>query len=124
MKTRSIILGGSTLLLAACASTPPPEGELRAAEVAVGEAVEADAGVHAPALLQQARDKLARAKQAVDDERPVEARRLAEQAAVDAQLAEARARAEVATGHLREVRQGVDGLRDAPIDPVVLPQGG
>lgn len=127
MRTQSIHLGlvGGLLVLVGCASTPPPpEGELSAAEVAIGEALEADAAVHAPGLLRQAEDKLARAEQAVEDERHVEARRLAEQAAIDAQLAEARARAEVATSHLREVQKSVEDLRDAPVEPVVLPEGG
>ena len=118
------ITAAAMLLLAGCASTPPPEAELAAAEVALEEAVEAEAASHAPTLLQQAQEKLARARGAVEAERYVEARRLAEQAAVDAQLAEAHARAEIATSHLREVQEGVEDLQDAPTDPIVVPQGG
>lgn len=98
--------------LAACASTPPPETELAAAQLAVGEAEEADARTHVPTILQRAREKLARARQAVADEQMLEARRLAEQAAVDAQLAEAQARAATAQANLREIQQGMDQLRE------------
>ena len=104
---------GGAVALAACASSPaPPETELAAAELAVGEAEEADARTHAPVLLQQAQEKLARARQAVEGEAMVDARRLAEQATVDAQLAEAQARATIAQSNLREVQEGVDQLRE------------
>lgn len=101
-------------LLGGCAGTEPPRLELTAADAALKEAEEADAATHAPALLQQAQDKLTFAREAVSEEEHVRARRLAEQAEVDAQLAEARARAEVANQNLREVREGVQQM---PLEP-------
>jgi len=123
---KRIGLGIGLIALAGCAGTPPPRLEISAAEVAVREAEEADAATHAAALLQQARDKLAFARQAVAEEDYIEARRLAEQAEVDAQLAEAQTRAAVATANLRTVREGVDVLQDQepPVQPATGPLGG
>lgn len=115
-KTRHGILVGGLFMLAGCAGTPPPEAELTAADLSVREAEEADAQQFAPVPLQEAREKLARARQAVEDEEMVAARRFAEQAAADAQLAEAEARAEMARSSLREVQQGVQQLRERALD--------
>jgi hypothetical protein len=116
----------SAIALAACASTPPPKTELNAAQLAVGEAEEANARTHAPSILQKAREKLARARQAAEDEQMLEARRLAEQAAVDAQLAEAEARAATAEANLQEIQQGMDQLREKtmPTSPATTTTGG
>jgi predicted lipid-binding transport protein (Tim44 family) len=80
--------------LAACSSVPAPVAEMSAAQTAVTAAEEADAMQYAPADLDRARDKLIRAQAATQEEDNQEARRLAEQALVDARLAEAKARAE------------------------------
>src|SRR5688572_26799532 len=94
---RGVMIGaGMVVGLAACASGPAPEAELAAAEVAVEDAEEANAAAQAPGPDELARDKLERAREAMDDGENLEARRLAEQALVDAQLAEAEARSEVA----------------------------
>lgn len=106
------ILASMVWLISACGSTPPPPREqLTAAELAVQEAEEADATALAPEPLLQAREKLARAQETED---PVRARRLAEQALIDAQLAEARARAEMARRNLDELRESVAGMRQPP----------
>ena len=105
-------LASMTWLLVACGSTPPPPREqLTAADLAVQEAEEADATSLAPEFLLQAREKLARAQETED---PIRARRLAEQALIDAQLAEAQARAETAQRNLDELRESVAGLRQPP----------
>jgi Domain of unknown function (DUF4398) len=82
--------------LAACNSVPAPVGEMSAAQTAVTAAEEAEAAQYAPADLDRARGKLIRAQAAMQEEDNQEARRLAEQALVDARLAEAKARAETA----------------------------
>ncbi|MGQ9364712.1 DUF4398 domain-containing protein [Azospirillum sp. ST 5-10] len=99
--TRCRILGGgratlaATLLslgLAACAGgPPPPTAEMGAAEQAIDTAERAGALEHAPVELQSARDKLAAADAAMRDDERGEARRLAEQARADAELAAVRA---------------------------------
>lgn len=75
---------------AGCASVPAPTTELALSAAAISHAAGAGAALLAPQQLQLARDKQARAQVAMADERFVDARRLATQAAVDAQLAEAR----------------------------------
>lgn len=110
-------LASMAWLLVACGTTPPPPREqLTAAGLAVQEAQEADAATLAPEPLLQAREKLARAQETED---PVRARRLAEQALIDAQLAEARARAEMARRNLDELRESVAGMGQ----PQELPPG-
>ena len=57
---------------------------------------EADAAKYAPSDLDRARDKLIRAQAAMQEEDNEEARRLADEALVDARSAESKARAEAA----------------------------
>ena len=109
----SIAIGAVIMLgVAACASDPAPEAELAAAEVAVDEAEQANAPAQAPGPYQLARDKLERARDAMEDGENVEARRLAEQALADAQLAAAQARSEVARQNATELRESIETLQD------------
>lgn len=82
--------------LSACASLPPPTGELSAAQQAVARADTADAAQYAPAEFGAARAALAQAQAAMSAGREDEARRLAIRAAADADLANARSRAAAA----------------------------
>ena len=110
---RGIVIGAGVVVgLAACASDSAPEAELAAAEVAVDEAEEANAPAQASGPYELARDKLERARDAMEDGENLEARRLAEQALVDAQLAEAEARSEVARQNAAELRTSVETLQD------------
>lgn len=82
------------LLVTGCATTHPlPAAEVSAARIAVSAAEAAGADLHAPAELESALRKLEQAQQAVDAGAHLEARMLAEQAEVDARLAEAIAHA-------------------------------
>ena len=107
-----VIAAGVSVGLAACASDPAPEAELAAAEVAVDEAEEANAPAQAPGPYELARDKLERAREAMEDGENLEARRLAEQALVDAQLAEAEARSQVARQNAAALRASIETLQD------------
>jgi hypothetical protein len=69
------------------------------------------ASEYAPAEMQRAMDKLGRAKQALADEKYEDARRLAEQAQIDAQLAEAKARSENARQMAQQAQQTIEALR-------------
>jgi hypothetical protein len=106
------MIGAATIGLAACASEPAPDAQLAAAQVAMDQAEQANAQAQAPGPYQLARDKLGRARDAAADGENVEARRLAEEALVDAQLAEARARSEVARQNAAELRASIETLRD------------
>jgi hypothetical protein len=74
-----------------CSMAKPPTAVLSDADLEIRAADEANADELAPVDLKNARDKLARAKQAMAAGRYDEARRLAESAQVDAELAEAKA---------------------------------
>jgi hypothetical protein len=98
------------LVAAGCGTTPPTE-KVEVAEAAVRQADTRGAGEEAALELRLARDKLERARVAMADERYVAARRLAEQAQVDALLAEAKAQSAAALESAREMRDSIESLR-------------
>jgi hypothetical protein len=102
---------GAALAVPGCAGTPPPVDDVSTAEMALNRALEAKAEEHSPLALRVAREKLDRAKQAMNDGEYEQARRLAEQAQVEAQLAEAQARSQVARQQAQEVQTTIDALR-------------
>jgi hypothetical protein len=77
--------------LAACASIPVPNEKIAVAKESVQRAEQAGAPELAPIEMATARDKLARAERAAADREGQPATLLAEQATVDARLAEATA---------------------------------
>jgi Domain of unknown function (DUF4398) len=77
--------------LAACVSMPMPNEKIAVARASVQRAEQAGAPELAPVEMAVARDKLARAERAAADRAAEPANRLAEQANVDARLAEATA---------------------------------
>jgi hypothetical protein len=112
-EARKLLVGAAMLVgIAGCASGPAPEAQMGAAELALSQAEDAAAAARAPAPYALARDKLERARAAMADGENVEARRLAEQALVDAQLAEAEARSAVARENAAELRQSIETLRE------------
>jgi hypothetical protein len=78
------------LLLAACASTPPPTASLQAAHQAISNAERAEAGHYAGAELGEARSKLASADTAVSEQKMTMAEQLADESRIEAQLASAK----------------------------------
>jgi septal ring factor EnvC (AmiA/AmiB activator) len=103
------------LLMAGCASIPPPVEQMAVSKAAVNSANSAGGNEFAPVLLKSAMDKLDAAERAMTEKDYVVARRQAEQAQVDAQLAAATARsskAQKAAGALQEdnrvLRQEID----------------
>lgn len=111
MLQMSALAGTCLLLLAACASTPPPSEQLAVGRAAVERAT-GPAAAEAPTELAAARDKISRANVAFAKENYVLARQLAEQAEADATLAEAKARSVRADRALAEVRAGIRQLRE------------
>lgn len=99
----------ATLALAACASAPPPKEQMAVANSAVDQA--SGNSADAPAELTAAKDKLARANQAMANKDYVLARQLAEQASADAALAQASARSTRSTRALTEVRESIRQLQ-------------
>jgi hypothetical protein len=78
------------LMLAACASTPPPTASLQAAQLAISNAERTDASHYAPGELSEARTKLASADSAVKEQRMIVAERFAEESRAEAELASAK----------------------------------
>ncbi len=75
--------------LGGCASTPVPNEKIAVAQASLQRAEQNGAPEYAPVELATARDKLARAQAAAAHHDDLPATQLAEQANVDAQLAEA-----------------------------------
>jgi len=87
--TRTAAAVTAAWALAACASTPIPNEKIAVAKASLQRAEQAGAPEFAPVELAAARDKLSRAEKAAADHDAQPATILAEQANVDAQLAEA-----------------------------------
>ena len=102
------VIAGTSLV--ACAT--PPTAELAKAELAVEKAETGDPASLAPSELHGAREKLDQAQEANQHEEYDQARRLAEEALVDAELAEARAHSDAARADAREVHKSVETLRE------------
>jgi hypothetical protein len=106
-----------------CAGNPPID-TIAGADTAVNQAINAKASEYAPADLQRALDKVARAKQAMADENYDRARRLAEEARVDAQAAEAKAKSADARRTAQEAQKTIDTLRRETRTPGIAPGSG
>ncbi len=102
---------GSALLISACASTPAPTDALKAADQAIARAEEARVADYASPELTSARDKLVAARAAVQKEQMEVARRLADEAKLDAELATAKAEAARAKGITTEMQKNIETLR-------------
>ena len=100
-------------MLAGCAATPePPTALLKAASDTIDDAERANARQYAGSELDQAQDKLRRAKVAVESGDMLEAEHLAQQARVTAELAMARTDAARASEINRQLRQDADALEE------------
>lgn len=100
--------------LAGCASPPPPpRAALEASGVSVAAARAEGAGERAPADLRTAQAKREEALARVNTGDTVAARRLAEQADIDAQLALSKAAVERTNRALAEVEAGLRKLRES-----------
>jgi hypothetical protein len=99
------------LTLVACMSKPlPPTEELKAAEQAIGHAEQARVADYASPELQEAREKLTAARNAIRKEDMTLAKRMAEQSRVEAELALAKAEAAKARVVNEEMKKGTRSL--------------
>lgn len=104
----ALILAG----IGGCATSgPPPEQELAQAEQKVAAARQSNASEFAALELRTAEDKLEQARAAMDEEDYVTARRLAEAALADAQVAESKARSQSTVNAAEELSQSIETLR-------------
>ncbi len=91
----AVVAVSAAFFLGGCATKGvAPVAELATARSSITQAEAAGAGNLSPVELLAARDKLVKAQAAVNSEQFSQARRLAEEATVDAELAERKARAE------------------------------
>jgi hypothetical protein len=101
----------SLMVTAAYASSPVPDETIAVAKAAVDRAEQSGAPQSAPVELASARDKLARAEKANAERRPKPAIALADQARIDAQVAEATAQKERAAKAAAEFDASMATLR-------------
>jgi hypothetical protein len=98
--------------IVACASTPMPVEKLAVAKTSIERAEQAQAAQFAQLELTSARSKFAAAQQAADRKDAQVAARLADQADVDAQLAESTARAKQQEQLVNEMDNSLRDLRN------------
>lgn len=119
--------------LAACSSPPVPKEQFAVGKASIEAAQTAGAAELAPVELNMARDKMGQATVALHDKQYVTARRLAEQADADAQVARSKATAERSrraaeevTASLKTLRQQIDKASEnslMPTAPAAGPRG-
>lgn len=99
--------------LSGCAGKPPTATleRLSQAELAVKQAAKSKAPEYASVELYTAREQLASAQQAMQRKDYAEARRMAERALANAQLAETMAEAAQTGQHATELRHSIEALR-------------
>lgn len=109
---KRLLLWSTALSLAACATAPAPVEELAVADAAVAHAAAAGAQELAPSELGMARDKLSRARLMVNAQDQQQGRRLAQQAQMDALVAEAKTESVKARRAADEVSAASRALRE------------
>lgn len=95
-----------------CASTPAPMQQIAVSKAAVTQASRGDSNEYAPLELKSAREKMDRAEIAMTEENYALAGRLAEQAEVDAKLAETKTKVAKAEKTIAEAQASNRVLRE------------
>ena len=111
MTIRPIFAALAVLALAGCAADPAPNEQLRLTEQALEQAKAVGATADDMAELKQAEDKLAQALADMADESFKDARMQAEQAELDARLAEARVLTQKSQEQLNVLNTRISRLR-------------
>lgn len=106
MRRMVAITALSAIFLAACQSIPPPIDQMATSKSAINSALSAGGNEFAPLQLKSAMEKMETAERAMAEKNYVIARRLAEQAQADAQVAEAMARS-------GKAKKSADALQDS-----------
>ena len=99
------------LLLAACASVPPPNDSMNMAQTQLQMARDAGAADYAPVDLGFAQDKFQQAQSAMAERQYADAASLAEESRADAELAQAKARLGAARAQIQSKVQENSRLR-------------
>jgi hypothetical protein len=115
---RALAAGIACAGLVACQSMPRPTAQLAQAEQAIARAEQAKAAEHAPLELRKARDDYEKAKAAAREEENVKARRAAERAQLEAELAAAKAQRARAEELVSELSNTTEALQEETMDGV------
>lgn len=111
--TRFLVPLALAAVVTGCASNPELDPrEVQQARRAIEEAKEVNAGRHAAGTLARAEERLNMAQQAIDNGREEQARHLVQQAAVLAELAEARALERDSEQALAQIRENLAALQE------------
>jgi hypothetical protein len=108
---RTLIIAGTVALVAGCATTPPDPGLLDNARNAIDQAREAGASEYAPLELRFAQERLNAARFEIERSNAGAARRLADEAEIEAQLALARTHAALTRADLAQRQRELESLR-------------
>lgn len=110
-KYMMVPLAAAVIGTGGCSSMQPPTGTVSQAQLAIREADQSKASQYAPLELRKAREKLNDAEKAMRSEEYLKARRLSEQALVDARLAAVKADSEIARENAAELQKTIKTLR-------------
>lgn len=103
----------ASMLFGSCASSKvPPSKELAETQAAIKQAEQVGAQDYAPLELRAARKKLEQAQKLDNEEKYEEARKYAERAMVDAELAEIKALSGKAQKAVRELKESIRTLQE------------
>lgn len=100
------------VLISACASTKPPNEKLTQVEASIQQAEQVGAENYAPLEIREARKKLDEARALVQKEKYEKAKRTADRAMVDAELAQMKSLSEKAQKAVRELRESIRVLKE------------
>jgi len=110
-KSFFVIAISGTIGAVGCSSMEPPTAAVSQAQLAIREADQSKASQYAPLELRKAQEKFAQAEKAMRNKEYLNARRLAEEALVDARLAESKANSEMARRNAAELQKTIESLR-------------
>jgi len=105
-------VGCAVVLIAGCASTPPPTEQIAVSKSAISNAVSAGGSEYAPVEMRTAQEKMDRASRAMAKEEYENARWLAEEAQADARLAEKKAQSAKAQKAAMVMQDDIRVLRE------------
>ena len=106
------VIGCAAIVIVGCASMPPPTEQIAVAKSALASAASAGGSEYASMEMNSAQEKLDRAQQAMKKEDYENARWLAEQAQVDARLAEKKAQSAKAQKAASVIQNDIRVLRE------------
>jgi len=101
----------TVIFVSGCSSVPKPIGEIAGAKARIEAAETNEAGKFAPVEFDRAKTKLRDAQKAIEEEKNLKARRLANEAESDAKLATMKASSTRAKRATEEMRQTVEGMK-------------